>query len=183
MEDLIKLDDIRERMITLHGQPVLMDRDVALLYDVETREVNQALSNNPEKFPHGYIISLSYDDKSEVIKKFDHLRSLKFSPALPNAFTEKGLYMLATILRGQRATQATIAIIETFTNLRELSRTMAELAEGPDEKVRKSLMKKSGELLAEIFDNTMKTTGTETTIELNLAMMKVKHTVKKETEK
>lgn len=91
-----------------------MDSDVAALYGVETREINQAVRNNPEKFPPNYVIELNKEEKLEVIKFFDNLSNLKFSPSLPKAFTEKGLYMLATILKSPQATQTTIAIIETF---------------------------------------------------------------------
>ena len=64
---------------------------------------------------------------------------IKFSPTLPNAFTEKSLYMLATILKSEKATETTIEIIETFAQLRELQRTVAELSEAPDEFQQKSL--------------------------------------------
>lgn len=71
-----------------------MDCDVASLYGVPTKEINQAVRNNPEKFPKGYIFQTTDDEKSEVVKKFDHLGKLKFSPVNPTAFTERGLYML-----------------------------------------------------------------------------------------
>jgi hypothetical protein len=103
----------------------------------------------------------------------------KHSKYVPKAFTEKGLYMLATILKGQKATQTSIDIIETFAKIRELSRTMAELAKTSEEVKKKSLMRKSGEIIADMLDEEMKTTDTETSIEFNLALLKVKHTVKK----
>ena len=73
--------------------------------------INEAVRNNPEKFPEGYVLALSLEEKREVIEIFDNPK-IKFSPALPKAFTEKGLYMLATILKSQQATQTTIAIDE-----------------------------------------------------------------------
>jgi hypothetical protein len=92
--------------------------------------------------------------------------------------------MLATILKSPRATETTLAIIETFAKVRELTRTFSELSEMPEDKAKqKSLMQKSGELIAGILDDNMKTTDTETSIELNLALLKVKHTVKKTTQK
>lgn len=98
--------------------------------------------------------------------------------------SEKALYMLATILKSPVATETTLAIIETFAKVRELSRTFSELSEIPEDKERqKSLMQKSGELIADILDDNMKTTGTETSIELNLALLKVKHTVKRTSQK
>jgi hypothetical protein len=99
---------------------------------------------------------------------------------LPKAFTEKGLYMLATILKSPRAAQTTIAIVETFAKIREFAGAVRQLQEIEDKGKQKLLMKKSGELFADILDNNlMEVTGDETTVELNLAMMKIKHTVKR----
>lgn len=178
MADIIKLADVESAIIELRGQRVILDSDVARLYGVETREVNQAIRNNPDKFPAGYVLELTKQEKTEVIKIFDNPQ-IKFSPKTPKAFTEKGLYMLATILKGAVATQTTIAIVETFTKMRELSRTVGELADASDEFRQKSLMQQSGEILADLLDDGMRTTDTETTIELNFAVLKLKHTVKR----
>jgi hypothetical protein len=86
--------------------------------------------------------------------------------------------MLATILKSQKATQATIEIVEAFAKIRELSRTVAQLSEAKDEPTQKSLMQKSGELIADILGNEMETTDAETTWEVNLALMKFKRTVR-----
>ena len=91
--------EVENRMITLRGQQVILDSDVAELYGVETKRINEAVSNNPRKFPIGYIFELCDEEKTEVVKNFDHLRKLKFSPQSPKTFTERGLYMLATILK------------------------------------------------------------------------------------
>ena len=109
--------------------------------------------------------------------------NLSKARVLPKAFTEKGLYMLATILKSEKATQTTIAIIETFTQIRELSRTVAELAEIKDEDKQKSLMQRSGEIMSDLLGEDMKTTDTETTVELNFAVLKFKHTVKRKSDK
>ena len=87
--------------------------------------------------------------------------------------------MLATILKSPQATQATISIVETFSKIRELSISIKELSTVQDKVDQKSLMQKSGELIAEIFDEDLQTNGTETTIELNFAVLKFKHTIKK----
>lgn len=96
---------------------------------------------------------------------------------MPTAFTERGLYMLATILKSKQATQTTIAIIEAFVQLREMTRTMqaAVMAEDPEEK--KSLMQKSGELIGNIIGSQFETVGTETEVELNFAMVKIRHKI------
>ena len=98
---------------------------------------------------------------------------------LPSAFTEKGLYMLATILKSPQATQATISIVETFSKIRELSRSIKKLTVTQDKAEQKSLMQKNGELVADIFDEDLQTSDTETSIELNFAVLKFKHTIKK----
>lgn len=87
--------------------------------------------------------------------------------------------MLATILKSERATQTTIAIIEAFAKLRELSRTIGEMSSNPDEFKQKTLMQKSGEIMADLFGEDMQTTDTETEIELNFAVLKLKHTIKR----
>ena len=116
--EVVKYEQVKDRIITLRGVPVLLDADVAQLYGVETKRVNEAVKNNPDKFPEGFLFSLSDEEKTEVVENFDHLQKLKFSPVNPTAFTESGLYMLATILKSPRATQTTIAIIKTFVQLR-----------------------------------------------------------------
>ncbi len=175
----MELQIIKDKIITIRGEQVILDTDVAALYGVKTKRVNEAIRNNPDKFPDGYIFTLTKEEKIEVVEKFDHLSKLKFSPAPPRAMSEKALYMLATILKSPVATETTLAIIETFAKIRELSRTMAELTEQPDKARQKSMMQKSGELIADILSDDFQTTGTETTIEFNLSVLKVKHTVKR----
>jgi ORF6N domain-containing protein len=90
MSNLLEFDDVGSKIIDLRSQNVILDNDVAILYGVTTKEINQAVKNNPEKFPEGYIFSHTKEEKMEVVKKFDHLVKLKFSHQLPKAFTEKG---------------------------------------------------------------------------------------------
>lgn len=113
MKDVVSFSQVEDSVISIRNQNVILDSKVAELYGVETREINQAIKNNPDKFPKGYIVELTKEEKEEVIKIFDSPK-IKYSPKLPKAFTEKGLYMLATILKSKRATQTTIAIVETF---------------------------------------------------------------------
>ena len=97
-------------------------------------EVNQAVKNNPNKFPEGYIIELDKKEKEEVVKIFDNLGNLLYSPSNPKAFTERGLYMLATILKGPKAEETTIAIVEAYAKLRELAQVIAEVSQHEDDK-------------------------------------------------
>jgi len=92
----LKINSVEEKIRTLRGIPVILDSDVAELYGVETREINQAIKNNPEKFPEGYIFQLNRDEWSILKSKF-LISSWGGKNKLPKAFTEKGLYMLATI--------------------------------------------------------------------------------------
>ena len=101
--------------------------------------------------------------------------------AIPKAFTEKGLYMLATVLKSPRATATTLAIIESFAHLRELSRNLNILSTETDEGKQKTLTQRSSELLHELLsvEEMGDTTETESSIELNLYALKMKRTVKK----
>ena len=179
MSEIISYSQVEEKILNIRGQNVLLDRDVADLYDVTTKEVNQAVKNNPSKFPDGYIIKLNSQEKNELVKNFDHFNTLKHSTSMPSAFTEKGLYMLATILKSPKATQTTIAIVETFAKMRELSRTIAQLSTYEETNQQKALLQKSGEILADVLDDDFEISGDETTIEVNFAIMKIKHTIKR----
>jgi hypothetical protein len=148
------------------------------VYSVETKRINEAVKNNPEKFPQDYMFAISEDEFADLRSKVSTAKFSKTRVA-PKAFTEKGLYMLATILHSKQAVDATFAIIETFTKIRELSRNVKELSVLQDKVQQKTLMQRSGELIAEILDDDLQTSDAETTIELNFAVLKFKHTVKK----
>jgi len=168
---IISYEEIQEKVISIQEQQVLVDRDVAELYGVITKEINKAVKNNPDKFPEGYIITLSSKEKTELVKNFHRFNSLKHSTVLPSAFTEKGLYMLATILKSPNATQTTIAIVETFAKIHELSKIINQLPDIQKENKKKTLLQRSGEILSEILDSkAMDVSGDETTIEINLAV-------------
>jgi len=181
--EVIKFDKIENKIIELRTTQIILDSDVAELYGVQTKDINRAVSNNPDKFPDGYLFELNSEEKQEVVKKFNHLEKLKFSPYLPKAFTERGLYMLATILKSEQATQTTLEIIDTFYKIKTLSRTVKEISTTTDKVEQKSLMQRGGELIAEILDDDLITDESETTIELNFAVLKFKHTIKKKTER
>ena len=178
----MELLSIENKIIIIQGKQVILDSDVADLYGIETKRINEAVKNNPDKFPEGYILYLSMDEANSLRSKFSTLKNLgrgehfKYSP---KAFSERGLYMLATILKSPKATETSIAIIETFAKVRELSRTLSLLSEQSDKAQQKSMMQKSGELISDILSDDFQTVGTETTIEFNLSVLKVKHTVKK----
>jgi phage regulator Rha-like protein len=145
------LPTIENKIIEIRGVPAILDSDVAALYEGETKHVNQAVKNNPDKFPEGYVIFVENEEKSELVKNFDRFNNLKHSTVSVKAFTEQGLYMLATILKSPKATQTTLAIIETFTKMRRLGRSVRELAAVTSDAEKKQLMQKPCEMITDIF--------------------------------
>lgn len=179
MGELITYQQVENALVTLRGQQVLLDVDVARMYGVETREINQAVRNNPDKFPDGYILYTTPEEMQYLRSKFLTANISSKSRVLPKAFTKKGLYMLATILKSPQATATTIAIVETFAKVRELGRIVHELTETKDEFAQKSLMEKGGELMSTLLGPDMAVAEDETEIELNFAVLKLKHTIKR----
>ena len=179
--EIITTKDVEDKVIVVRGQKVLLDRDVAALYGVETKRVNEAVRNNIEKFPDGYIIELTDEESSSVRSKISTIQEMhygKHSKYNYKAFTERGLYMLATILKSKNAVMTSIAIINTFTQVREMARKMEEMQHAPDgESLQKELLKKSGELMGEIIGQNLSTRAVETEIELNFAVVKIRHKI------
>ena len=165
-------------IIEIRGERVLLDSDGARIYGVDTKRINEAVKNNPEKFPVGYIVRLSEEDLENLRSKFSTAKLSK-TRVTPTAFPERGLYMLATILKSSQATQATFAIIETFAKIRELSSTIKALSLVKDDARQKTLMQRSGDLVSEIFDDDLRISDSETSIKLNFAVLKFKHTIKR----
>ena len=175
----ITTDDVESRMITLRKQSVIADADVADLYGVQTKEVNQAVRNNLDKFPSGYMFKLENSELQDLRSK---ILTTKVSTKNRNAtkvFTEKGLYMLATILKSKQATAVTFAIIETFSKVRSLKRELIELHQETDKEKQTSKLKHFGEVLTDIVMPDLQTAETESTLELNFFIGKLKHTVKR----
>jgi len=180
MDTIVKLENIRDLIFEIRTQKVILDSDIAGLYSVTTRDINKAVKNNKEKFPDGYVFKLTREELTFLRGKFSTTKLSK-TRVLPKAFSEKGLYMLATILSSKTATKTTLAIIETFAKIRELSRNIHALPEIKNKANKKVMLKKSGEIAAEIFDDPeqrMKVTGTETSIEINFAVLKFKRLIK-----
>jgi hypothetical protein len=113
------LDRISHAIFTIRGEKVMLDVDLAQLYGVTTKRLNEQVKRNRGRFPEEFMLRLTPDEKAEVVAKRDHLHRLKFSPSLPNAFTEYGALMLASVLNSPIAIQASITIIRVFVRLRE----------------------------------------------------------------
>ena len=145
---IVSTKDVETRVIELRGKKILLDSDVADLYGVETKRVNEAVRRNLEKFPERYSFTLQVSEKQEVVANCDRFKNLKNSAVEPRAFTEGGLYMLATILKSPKATETTIAIIDTFTKLREVVRNIEAIHNEADSRKQKGLIQRTGELLS-----------------------------------
>lgn len=175
MSDIL---DVKSKMIVVRGQPVLLDRDVATLYGVETRVLNQAVKRNPRRFPEGYILAMTAEEcsRSQIVTLNGGRGSnIKY---LPHAFTERGLYMLATVLKSECAERATLAIIETYAQLRSMVRDMETLQTLKDGSPEQSAqITQAGHKLAALIGDNLSTESTKTTIELNLAALKITHEV------
>ena len=171
-EDIVKTEN---KIIVIRDKQVILDRDVAELYGVETKRINEALKNNPDKFPDGYVITLNIKEKDELVENFDRFKTLKHSTVEPHAFTEKGLYMLATILKSPLATEVTIAIIETFSKVREVSRAITKVNDDaekgimPKEEEQGKIQNLMGEVLADNLPLKMR----KMAFSLNLGFLKV----------
>jgi hypothetical protein len=128
--NVIPAGRIESSILVVRGQRILLDRDLALLYGVETRVLNQAVRRNRERFPADFMIELSRDEirrMSQIVISSDGLAPLKFSKSV-FAFTEQGVAMLSTVLSSPRAVQVNIEIMRAFVRLRQLLNTHADLA-------------------------------------------------------
>lgn len=171
--------EVQNKIVSLRGCDVIADADVAELYGVETKRVNEAVRNNPDKFPEDYMFALTTDELDELRSKFSSTKLSTKSRVLPKVFTEKGLYMLATILKSKRAQDVTFAIIETFAKVRYLKREIIELHKEEDVKKQTARMQRFGEVISDIVMPDLETSETESTLELNFLIGKIKHTVKR----
>ena len=134
-----------------------------------------------EKFQWSPEQIRGFAEKEGVAMVSVERKNLRFSPQFPKAFTEKGLYMLATILKSPKAVQTTIAIVEAYAKLKELSRVIVEIPQQEEDTVvQKQLLHRGGQLVEELITDMLPKKSTETSFELNLAMFKFQHSVRRE---
>lgn len=119
--------DVEGRIRIIRGQRVILDRDLAELYGITVRALNQALKRNRERFPDGFAFQLTPDERESVIRESPRLATLKFSHNPPLAFTDYGVAMLSSVLRSGRAVLINIRIIQAFVRLRRLAAQDGEL--------------------------------------------------------
>ena len=128
----------------------MLDADLSELYGVSTKALNQAAKRNRNRFPEDFMFRLTASEKAEVVTNCDHLARLRFSPALPFAFTEHGALMLGNMLRAPRAVQVSLLIVRAFVRLRALLAANIELAGKLDEP--ESKVAEHDEALARVVD-------------------------------
>ena len=126
-EVLIPDELVITKILLIRGKKVMIDRDLAELYGVSTKRLNEQVKRNLKRFPADFMFQLTEQEKEEVVAKCDQLKALKFSPQLPYAFTEHGAVMLASVLNSDRAIEVNIQIVRIFTRMRELLMSNQEI--------------------------------------------------------
>ncbi|MDO8414449.1 MAG: ORF6N domain-containing protein [Gallionellaceae bacterium] len=124
---LALLPRIENRILVIRNQKVIIDADLAELYGVPTKALNQAVKRNQERFPADFMFQLSPAEKAEVVTNCDHLAQLKFARTLPYAFTEHGAIQAANVLNSPQAIEMGVYVVRAFVRLRELVVTHKEL--------------------------------------------------------
>jgi hypothetical protein len=127
--ELVAPFSIEQAILTVRGQRVIIDADLAALYGVSTKILNQAVKRNQRRFPSDFAFRLTADEKQEVVTDCDHLARLRFSHFLPYAFTEHGAVMAANLLNSDRAADVSIYVVRAFVHMRAVFATHRELAE------------------------------------------------------
>jgi ORF6N domain len=116
---IIPMERIERAILLIRGKKVMLDADLAALYGVTTKRLNEQVKRNRDRFPDDFMFQITEEEKEKVVANCDHLKKLKFSPSLPYAFTEHGAVMLASILNSAVAVEVSIQVVRTFNRLRE----------------------------------------------------------------
>lgn len=126
---MVPIELIESRILSIRGHRVMLDMDLAELYGVPTKRLNEQVRRNSERFPPDFMFQLTKDEKAEVVAKCDHLRKLKFSPNLPYVFTEHGAIMAASVLNTERAIEVSVYVVRAFIKLRQMLSSQKKLAQ------------------------------------------------------
>ena len=165
MQALVIQGEIGSKILTLRGQEIMLDRDLAVLYGVTTKRLNEQVKRNSERFPSDFMFQLNENEKNELVAKCDRFNTMKHSVVNPYVFTEQGIYMLASVLKSPKAVEVNIAIIRTFKKLREFSKHYNALAkqimavERKSDKQYRELKKALDELIASSIEIDTKVIG------------------------
>lgn len=127
-KSIVPIERIENSILLIRGEKIMLDADLAILYGVSTKRLNEQVKRNRDRFPEDFMFQLTENEKAKVVANCDHLKRLKFSPNLPYAFTEHGAIMLATVLNSPVAVQASIQVVRAFVRLRQMLSSNKELA-------------------------------------------------------
>jgi hypothetical protein len=134
---LILVDQIEPMILEIRGQRVVLASDLAALYGVSTKRLNEQIKRNQTRFPGDFMFRLTAEEKAEVVANCDHLSKLRFSPTLPYVFTEHGVVMAASVLNSPRAVEVSVFVVRAFVKLRQLVLAHKDLAGKLDQLERK----------------------------------------------
>ena len=124
----VQVGQIERRILLIRGEKVIVDTDLAEFYGVPTKRLNEQVKRNPGRFPRDFVFRLTAKERAEVVAKCDHLAKLKYSKALPLAFSEHGALMAASVLNTHRAVGMSVFVVRAFVRLREVLTQSVELA-------------------------------------------------------
>jgi hypothetical protein len=127
-QEVVSLEQVEMGILEMRAQRVILDADLAAVYGVGTKRLNEQVKRNMRRFPLDFAFRLTSEEKAEVVAKCDHLQRLKFSATRPLAFTEHGAIMAANVLNSERAVEASVLVVRAFVRLRQLALTHADLS-------------------------------------------------------
>ena len=127
MTEIIPYETIATRIYFIRGHKVMLDRDLAELYGVTTKRLNEQVRRNRQRFPEDFLMQLTESEKAELVAKCDHLKNLKYSSTVPLAYTEHGALMAASVLKNERAVKVSIYVVRAFVQLRQILTTHKDL--------------------------------------------------------
>ncbi|QQR80863.1 MAG: ORF6N domain-containing protein [Deltaproteobacteria bacterium] len=128
VNNLITTGSIEQSILWIRGQKVMLDSDLARLYGVTTKRLNEQVKRNRDRFPIDFMFQCNADEKMELVANCDRFKNLKHSTSLPFVFTEHGVVMLASVLNSMLAVHASVQIVRAFVRLREILTTHKDLA-------------------------------------------------------
>ncbi|MDP2708504.1 MAG: ORF6N domain-containing protein [bacterium] len=129
MTDIILQEKIRNKILLIRDQRVMLDRDLAEFYEIDTKVLNQAVKRNSDRFPGDFMFRLTKAEKEHLVTNCDHLSDLKYSYQSPYVFTEMGIAMLSSVLKSKRAVIINIAIMRVFVMVSRIINSSKDLAE------------------------------------------------------
>lgn len=127
MTNIVSLEIIASKIFVIRGKTVMLERDLAELYGVKTKRLNEQVKRNIKRFQDDFMFQLTKNEKEELVAICDQFNSLKHSTVLPHAFTQEGIAMLSSVLNSDRAIQVNIQIMRAFVQLRRIALTNRDL--------------------------------------------------------